>query len=43
MSKKSEIDIVVDKLVLKGMDKGMALKNLCECDRYFIDKLGKIL
>lgn len=43
MSKKEEIDIVVEKLVEKGMDRGTAYSNLLECDRYFIEELSKIL
>lgn len=43
MSKKAEIDIVAEKLILKGVDSGMAYKNLLECDRYFIEKLSDIL
>ncbi len=43
MSKKHQIDEVVKVLVDKGMDKGMALKNLLETDMYFIDELMKII
>ncbi len=43
MSKKEEVKEVAEKLVDKGMDRKIARKNLLECDRYFIDGLGKIL
>ena len=43
MSKKSEIEEVAELLVTKGMDYGMAWKNLLETDRYFIEGLLKIL
>jgi len=43
MSKTSEIDKAAALLEEKGMDKGMAYKNLLECDRYFIDRLIQIL
>jgi hypothetical protein len=43
MPKDEEIDILTDRLVERGMDRGMAYKNLLECDRYFIEALGKII
>lgn len=45
MSKKSEIECVVGKLVALGMKLEIKdiRKNLCECDRYFIDDLLRIL
>ena len=34
---------VSQKLSAKGMKHELAVKNLCECDMYFIDALDKML
>lgn len=43
MPKEAEIDFTADKLAGRGMKRELARKNLLECDRYFIEKLGEIL
>lgn len=43
MAKTEEIEELTLRLRNKGMDYDLAKKNLLECDRYFIEGLGKII